>query len=692
MPIEKAAKLSRYQRVKEILETAAGDSPADYGGVGRFWNLPLEVFQKVMVHGVRMIAAGSEGSPCCCSPPKSQTEAIGPKFPGRGNRSGLIRGLRGQAPFDGTQFPRLPWGGSSVSETDIQFISDWIEDDCPAADQVVASFDLATMEGEPGFQIIHEIEEIPQLFQVAQDTSPRVKGLHHGLKQRMNLDCLGPEQLTRLRAAFRQLYDLNHWPEDRRNYNNLALIHQNHCQHGWERFLPWHRVYLHEVEQTIQDFFAEVTLPYWDWTLPRYRPEKPECGLIIPEAFKAFLTAESLVNLQNATPPLPESAAEQLVQSGIVGKKFTSPGKFFAEVAGIIDPRYVIGEYRNRFIDELLQTNSLWYPLRYPAEYGGGTLNSAIHYHYPTAADIQQIKSLKTFRDFGGGSLYNDSFGFLDQNPHNTLHLWTGGKNPGYDKTSKIPLNRNHGVKVAGRRFHTRDDLYSQPEFGDMFSNLTASYDPIFWPIHANVDRLWSEWQAEHPNGQPLGLNDVLTPWSYTLGDTLDMSQFGYEYVKSSHLMPVGMETPVSRFVSQVIAIPEAVQAHFEQAEVRLHQVPQLPRSCFIRVFLNLPGANAQTSLQDGRYAGYLAVFGHGPCYGGPGHCDLPPESKGPFDRRARSHNAPRNHRINITQTARKLLDGGAKTLQITLVVVGADYEEDKDLLRLGGVSLNFFD
>ena len=73
--------------------------------------------------------------------------------------------------------------------------------------------------------------------------------------------------------AFRALYDLNKFPEDRRSYNNQALIHQNHCQHGWERFLPWHRAYLYEFEQNLQDFFPDLSLPYWDWTLPAYRPE-----------------------------------------------------------------------------------------------------------------------------------------------------------------------------------------------------------------------------------------------------------------------------------------------------------------------------------------------------------------------------------------------------------------------------------
>jgi len=57
-----------------------------------------------------------------------------------------------------------------------------------------------------------------------------------------------------------------------------------------------------------------------------------------------------------------------------------------------------------------------------------------------------------------------------------------------------------------------------------------------------------------------------------------------------------------------------------------------------------------------------------------------------------RSHNTPRNHRVIVTRTARRLLDDGAKSLQITLVVIGADYCAENELLRLEGVSLNFLD
>jgi len=283
------------------------------------------------------------------------------------------------------------------------------------------------------------------------------------------------------------------------------------------------------------------------------------------------------------------------------------------------------------------------------------------------------------------------------------MHIWTGGQNPDYKPpatttatTMKVVTSaaksRNRGVQVTGRRFHSMEDLVSEPEFGDMLSNLTASFDPIFWPIHANIDRVWHEWQELNPHSLPKDLDSVLTPWTYTIADTLDMSRFGYEYVKCAFVIPVGLGTPVGRFVSKEISVPDNVRSSFERAEVRLHRVPQLPRSCFIRLFLNLPDANGSTPIDDPHYAGYLAIFGHADCIGGPGHCDLPPSRPRQYDQRPRHHNTPRNHRIDVTKTAKRLFAEGATTLQITLVVIGADYCEDNELLRLDGVSLDFLD
>ena len=697
----RASASSRYQRVKAILDAARGKSKSTYGGAGEsFWN-DLAKLKDARVFGVAMIAPEQQSA--CCEP-----EA-------RSARSGLIKGLRGQAPFDGTRFPPLPWGGTRVADADIAFIADWIDDGLPADDSGSIPLESAKS-GMLRAQVIDLAE-----FEVSNTDARRYAYREGEPRQRQNLDCMGEGEVDRLRDAFREIYDLDKHEEDRRNFNNQALIHQNHCQHGWERFLPWHRAYVYEFEQNLQDFKKDIMVPYWDWTMPRYHPHDPVNGCIIPQSFQAFLRPEFLDTMFKDLDPAP--TAKQVAAF----RKMTEPRMYFVTQSAFFchvvtkvgyhvtpDP---IDPNRQAMIRALLLSNALWYPLRYPAQYANGqTINEAINYHYPTAEDIEQILSLNNFRDFGGGNVYNASFGFLDQNPHNTMHIWTGGQNPDFRPPPQFfapeyvcdqpgPDNpdlpqgqalgerRNLVATVKDRKFHSKADMYSQPSVGDMFSNLTASYDPVFWPVHVNVDRLWWEWQRRNPTGVPYDLDSVLSPWSYTIRDMLDISRFGYEYVRCSFFMPVGMEAPIGRFVSKPIKISDKARG-FSKAEIRMHWVPQLVRSCFVRAFINQPGADASTDIRDNpHYAGYLAIFGHGDCYGGPGHCDLPPSRARPFDERPRNHNTPRNHRLDVTKAVQRMLkDRKVSEVQITLLVIGVDYREEKDLLRLEGVSLNLLD
>src|SRR5580698_2907689 len=114
-----------YARVKAILDDAAGASTADYGGAGRFWDNGAEALETADVYGVKMIAEAPAHA--CCAVDGERSKA-----------SGLIRGLRGEAPFDGGRFPRIPWGGSAVTPFDIDCIADWIDAGCPGETTSVA--------------------------------------------------------------------------------------------------------------------------------------------------------------------------------------------------------------------------------------------------------------------------------------------------------------------------------------------------------------------------------------------------------------------------------------------------------------------------------------------------------------------------------------------------------------------------
>jgi tyrosinase len=293
----------------------AGDSAASHDGLHKFWELSRDQFVAATICGEPLVAPEQEAD--CCGQPI-------PGFPGsRAQRSALVKGLQGQPPFDGRRYPRLPWGGKVASADDIAYVERWIEEGCP--DKLIASVEAgsepiqplgrATLTGPPG-----------PAFDVVTDPSGYAYEFGEP-KPRMDIDCMSQGQLERFRYAFGELYALNNWPEDARSYNNLALIHQNHCQHGWERFLPWHRVYLYEFEQALQDICPDVTMPYWDFATNRYGPKRSGVDYAgvdpkpIPKAFMAYLSQESLEELAKHV--------DTSKLKGLVGKPFATQRAFF---------------------------------------------------------------------------------------------------------------------------------------------------------------------------------------------------------------------------------------------------------------------------------------------------------------------------------------------------------------------------
>ena len=201
---------------------------------------------------------------------------------------------------------------------------------------------------------------------------------------------------------------------------------------------------------------------------------------------------------------------------------------------------------------------------------------------------------------------------------------------------------------------------------GDMLTG-GSPLDPVFWAHHCMVDYSWAKWniELENDNTNDSGWNG--TSWNHfvdgqgnpatmTAGITTLMPFLSYRYESSAvgsfgapfdltalsvrdlekieaHIrkgadvrfdikrrIPIAKGTMLSvgqPFSAQTRVTPADFSALLD-ADVRQERVfvsisyAELPANndFFVRVFINLPGANAQTPTNDPHYAGSFAFFG----------------------------------------------------------------------------------
>ncbi|NQY09327.1 MAG: tyrosinase family protein [Flavobacteriales bacterium] len=715
-----------YAKFKRIMDEAAGNSTADYQGHGRFWNtLSIKELQEVSIYGIKMIAPVDGTSdapqntpseiPDCCHPrdtPKVETPDCCPHdpdakdgddhhhhhdetaetyTPGRGAASGLVKGLKGQFPYDDSQFPRLPFEGEAVPLRGIQFIERWIDAGLPEHHMPRHHDDDDGDGNDNAYDPLTDGEE-------AHPSVPHSNTFKYeagSVLQRKNAQYLTDHEKEELRYAIQEIKNLDKFPLDKRSFNAYGKIHGDSCQHGWEQFLPWHRSFLYEFEQLLQDYAPGVALPYWDWTLPMYNKGIPHPGGmsgIIPNLYRCWITSENITNLSQQG----YDSTITNALSTLIGTEYSSGTELIWKAQDLVSSTWPPG-LTDAIWAQCSLNNSLFHKYRFPGMYyekadptssnskykygadgrpiriGGENPTHIFHHHYPRAEEIDQILQINNWPDFGGGHNANSSFGMLSQNPHNTGHIWLGGENPFADPSQ--PNSTNNII------------------YGDMFNDLVAFFDPMAWGHHSNVDRLWAKWQTLHPNVNPDNLTDVMIPWHYTVQQLLSTSKLGYEYVEDSKVWSTNNKTPITKFKSEDTGIHQDVLSNHSKAEVRLHNLQRSGDSHFIRVFLNSPEANADTpTIDNDNYVGYISRFGHGDCVGGPGHCEVPSPNKRNFDMRGRHHNTPTNHPLDATENVKKLIAKGATDIHVNVVALNANGQlaTGNSRLLMDGVSINF--
>lgn len=279
---------------------------------------------------------------------------------------------------------------------------------------------------------------------------------------------------------------------------------QGNPAHSYPAFLPWHRQYLRQFEAELQKIDPTVTLPYWDWT--------------DPNALEVILQPDFLgPRGQGSTVEIPGgSFTGGTVDSGLYADWTLNENLHFDTVT-----LKTLGPKLRRFV--------AMPPCPYPIP----------------QADLDQLMQSNHYEVFNAlieGALILQNGEFV---PGWALHACAHSVIGGSLVDSKNPMRQ---TQILG----TMDSIPSSP------------YDPIFWLNHANVDRLWAEWQDQghtgsgfYPQtGMPFGhsLRDPIWPWdggrsqpgqygladlrplltppsiTITAADVLDFRKLGYSY------------------------------------------------------------------------------------------------------------------------------------------------------------------
>jgi hypothetical protein len=127
----------------------------------------------------------------------------------------------------------------------------------------------------------------------------------------------------------------------------------------------------------------------------------------------------------------------------------------------------------------------------------------------------------------------------------------------------------------------------------------------------------------------------------------------------------------MDHYVSPLLQVPAPNEVYkYDRVDLELDGVDHSGDSFAVRVFINEPEADFQTPAhpENASYAGSFYIFGHGPCLGDEGHCDVPPGPIQPYDFRPPHQLTPQYHRLPITAALRA--SAHEDTFAVTLVVV----------------------
>ena len=264
------------------------------------------------------------------------------------------------------------------------------------------------------------------------------------------------------------------------------LFWGGYCQHGNVLFPTWHRFYLLRLEQALQTAVPGVALHYWDETTAVSLDEGLP-SIVLQE--KVTIDGEEVNNpLRNFTLPvsLTGDADSYYLKSeaGYTTKRYP--------YSGIINPaeaKEKTIEHNNKIDgmndspEKLLQDN-----VKHWLNKGSPNLSSDSPKLNSVANEFELCLNQRNYNDFSNTTSSTQS---LEQ-PHNDVHLSIGGFClPVMDANGEVEIDPETNEPVY------RHSGILEGANGDMGANEVASYDPVFFLHHANIDRMFWVWQKK---------------------------------------------------------------------------------------------------------------------------------------------------------------------------------------------------
>jgi tyrosinase len=151
---------------------------------------------------------------------------------------------------------------------------------------------------------------------------------------------------------------------------------------------------------------------------------------------------------------------------------------------------------------------------------------------------------------------------------------------------------------------------------GDMGSVPTASYDPIFFLHHANIDRLWAQWQTSHPGSLPASeamfelppFNRLFTIQWQRGSDVESTDALGYRYRRFCFIIP-----PIRLWEVSVLRLPWLIRDQMATARILIKSTQMQTKPLEIRAFFDQSQATVRTkTIGNPAFAGAVGFLGHG--------------------------------------------------------------------------------